>query len=119
MKTLIAVFVFAFVVVANAQTNPGPACNPFPCISISSGTFLGTSGSLGGGALIAGACATTTVTVTGATTSMVVVLSPATYPGDGFEWASYVSAVNTVTAKVCALIAGTPTASLYNVRVIQ
>lgn len=79
----------------------------------------GTSGSIGGGALLAGACATGTLTVTGATTSMIALTDPNTYPGDGAYWDAYVSSANTVTVKVCAVIALTPTASTYNVRVIQ
>lgn len=79
-----------------------------------------TSASIGGAALLAGACATAaTVTVTGATTTMVPKVSPQTYPGDGIFWDAYVSSVNTVTIKVCASVAATPTASIYNVRVIQ
>ena len=88
------------------------------------GTFAlalsGTTGSVGGGLLTAGTCASGTATVTGATTSMSVTLpQPATYPGDGFEIYGYVSAANTVTVKVCAIVALTPTATTYNVRVIQ
>ena len=81
--------------------------------------LTGTTGSIGGSALAAGACATGTVTITGATTSMVANASPVTYPGDGNTWESYVSSSGTVTVKVCAIVAGTPTASAYNVRVIQ
>ena len=77
------------------------------------------SGSIGGGALSAGACASTTATVTGAVTSMAVAASPNTYPGDGSYWLAYVSAANTVTVKVCAAVALTPNASTYNIRVIQ
>jgi hypothetical protein len=50
---------------------------------------------------------------------MAVVATPATYPGDGMEWKPYVSSAGVVTVKVCADVAGTPTASMYNVRVIQ
>jgi hypothetical protein len=82
-------------------------------------TLVGTSGSIGGGALLAGACAVGTATVTGATTSMIALTDPVTYPGDGNTWEAYVSASNTVTVKVCAIVAGTPTATTYNVRVIQ
>lgn len=78
----------------------------------------GTSASLGGGALLAGACASNTTTVTGATTSMVVAVTPVTYPGDGSVWDAYVSASNTVTTKVCGVIALTPGATAYNIRVI-
>ena len=83
--------------------------------------LIGTTGSIGGAALTAGQCASGTVTVTGATTSMGVTATPATYPGDAFDWKAYVSSTNTVTVKVCTNLAGggTPTASTYNVRVIQ
>lgn len=78
-----------------------------------------TTAAIGGGALAAGACASSTVAVTGATTSMAVVTTPNTYPGDGNFWEGYVSAADTVTFKVCASIAQTPASSTYNVRVIQ
>jgi hypothetical protein len=81
--------------------------------------LTGTTASIGGSALAAGACASGTVNITGATTSMAVVATPATYPGDGMAWRPYVSAAGVVTVKVCADVAGTPTASAYNVRVIQ
>jgi hypothetical protein len=79
----------------------------------------GTTGSIGGSAMATGQCVSETVTVNGATTGMVAVASPITYPGDGMAWRSYVSSANTVTVKVCAEVPGTPTASTYNVRVIQ
>jgi hypothetical protein len=81
----------------------------------------GASGSIGGSALAAGACASGTVAVANATTSMAVVATPATYPGDAFDWKAYVSAAGTVTVKVCTNLAGggTPAASTYNVRVVQ
>ncbi len=79
----------------------------------------GSTPSIGGGALLVGACASDVATVTGATTGMVAVTSPVTYPGDGATYEAYVSAADTVTVKVCAIIALTPTASLYRVRVIQ
>ena len=79
----------------------------------------GTSASIGGGALAAGACSSAAVTVTGATASMAAIATPATYPGAGFDWAGYVSAAGVVTVQICAIVAGTPTASVYNVRVIQ
>ncbi|HEY2470687.1 MAG TPA: hypothetical protein VGI45_23030 [Terracidiphilus sp.] len=80
----------------------------------------GTTASIGGSALTPGTCATGTVTVTGATTSMAVVATPTSYPGDAFDWKAYVSSSNTVTVSVCTNLAagGTPTASAYNVRVI-
>lgn len=82
-------------------------------------SLTGTSASIGGGALLAGACASTDTTVTGATVGMAAVSNPTTYPGNGSTWFSYVSAANTVTTKVCAIIALTPSASTYNIRVLQ
>lgn len=81
--------------------------------------LTGTSSSIGGGLLTVGTCASGTVSVTGATTSMGAIATPATYPGDGNYWEAYVSSSNTVTVKVCATATLTPTASTYNVRVIQ
>ncbi len=46
-------------------------------------------------------------------------VTPVTYPGDGITWKAYVSAADTVTVKVCAIVDATPTASVYNVRVTQ
>jgi hypothetical protein len=78
----------------------------------------GTSGVIGGSALTAGGSATGTVSIAGATSSMGVVVTPAAYPGAGFDWSGYVSSAGTVTVVVNALIAGTPTSTTYNVRVI-
>lgn len=82
-------------------------------------TLSGTTGSIGGSPLLAGADATGTVAVAGATTGMAVAVSPVTYPGAGFFWEGYVSSPGTVTVAVGAVIAGTPGASAYNVRVLQ
>lgn len=81
--------------------------------------YNGTTASIGGGALAAGACASNTATITGATTAMVATASPVSYPGDGTYWVAYVSASNTITVKVCAAVALTPSASAYNVRLLQ
>lgn len=94
---------------AAALTSLGAASAPLSATTVS----------IGGAALVAGACASATTTVTGATTAMVVNTSPTTYPGDGNIWESYISAANTVITKVCAIVAGTPVASTYNVRVSQ
>lgn len=88
------------------------------CTGVNAGILSGTTGSLGGGALLAGACASVTVAVTGSTTAMSVSATPVTYPGDGNYWMGYVSTNGTVTVKVCAAVAGTPGASPYNVRVL-
>jgi hypothetical protein len=78
-----------------------------------------TTASIAGAALKPGQCASGTVAVPEALMTMTVQVSPNTYPGDGFIFSGYVSASGTVTVKVCAEAAGTPTASTYNVRVIQ
>lgn len=79
----------------------------------------GSVASIGGSALSAGQCTSGSVAVTGATNLMGVTVTPETYPGDGIYWNGYVSSAGTVTVKVCASIATTPAASLYNVRILQ
>jgi hypothetical protein len=87
----------------------------------SSTRLSGITGSIGGSSLAAGQCAGGTANVAGAATSMAVIATPVTDPGDAFTWKAYVSAADTVTVKVCTSLApgGTPAASKYNVRVIQ
>lgn len=75
------------------------------------------SASIGGSALISGACASTTNSVVGVVTTSGVSVTPQTYPGDEFFWKSYVSSAGIVTTKVCAATAGTPTATPYVIRV--
>jgi hypothetical protein len=67
-----------------------------------------TTASIGGSILIAGACTTGTVAVPGATTSMVALVDPQTYPGDGTIWDGQVTSAGTVTVKICAIIGITP-----------
>ena len=81
--------------------------------------LTGTTGSMGGSAMTVGQTITATASVTSSTTSMVAVCSPNIYPGAGFVWDAYVSAAGTVTARLTCTIAGTPTASTYNVRCIE
>jgi hypothetical protein len=85
----------------------------------SAGTLRGTSPSLGGSALAAGACASNTTTINTAASGMVPAASPVTDPGAGFYWKAVISGANTVTTSVCAAIAGTPTASVYNIVVSE
>lgn len=78
-----------------------------------------TTAALGGGLLTAGTCASVTATTTSTiTTSMAVVATPVTYPGDGTNWDAYIGPSNTVVVKVCALVTVTPTSTQYNIRVI-
>jgi hypothetical protein len=81
----------------------------------------GTTSSIGGGSLAAGACTTGTASVASSATSMAVAVSPATDPGTGFTWNAWVSAAGTVTVRVCNVSgsSATPTATAYNVRAIQ
>lgn len=82
--------------------------------------LTGTTGSIGGGALLAGNCATGTATISGITSAMAISTTPVTYPGAGFDWQrTYMSGTNTVTVQVCADVAGTPGATAYNVRAVQ
>lgn len=107
--------------------DPGPASSTVVLGSVSSiakaaqPAFSATSAEIGGSPLTAGSCASATVPVSGATTGMAVDASPVTYPGNQFFWKAYVSANGKVTVNVCTTLAagGTPTASVYNVRVIQ
>lgn len=104
---------------ANTQINGSQACSNSVGCPATSTKLTGTTGSIGGSALLAGACSSGTVSITGATTSMVAVSDPNTYPGDGNWWSSQVTSANTITVRVCASVAATPTASTYNVRVLQ
>lgn len=83
----------------------------------------GTTGSIGGTALAAGACATGTATISGAVggAGMVAVAQPSNGndPGAGMSWKTFISSNGTVTVNVCAAVAGTPIASTYYVKVIQ
>lgn len=78
-----------------------------------------TSASVGGGALAAGACASQATSVASAVPNQGVVVTPDTYPGDGFYWVGYVDSFGSVTVKICSVIGGTPTASVYEIRVFK
>lgn len=124
------------------MSNGSDACNAGPSVVLPQGTsnstavwlekdgvngiwavgnavLRGTTGSIGGSALLAGACSTGIVAIAGATTAMGVVATPVATPGAGFWWEGVVSSTGTVSVSVCAAIAGTPTATNYNVRVLQ
>lgn len=88
-------------------------------ISLTSPNLTGTTGSIGGSSLAAAGCSTGTVAIVGATTAMAVALNPVTYPGDAAYWKGYVSSAGIVTVANCIVTAGTPAASIFQVRVIQ
>lgn len=85
-----------------------------------SASIGGITGSIGGGALLLGNCASGTATVTGATAGQVVKAntSDGTFIGGAFNVLADVTSSNTVTVNVCAVVAGTPTAKSYSVKVI-
>lgn len=80
--------------------------------------LLGATSSLGGSELAAGACSSTTATITGAIAGMAVVAEPLSDPGVGSYWQAFVSSANTVTVRVCATVAVTPAASVYYVHLL-
>lgn len=81
--------------------------------------LTGISTSIGGSVLAVGSCATTTVNVPGANSSMAAIAVPSVNVGPTFTRTVYVSAQDTVSISVCAAVLGTPTAATYNVRVFQ
>jgi hypothetical protein len=86
-------------------------------------SLTGVTGSIGGSQLSSGQCASGTVNITGATTLMTAVASPSGNPlpdsNHGLSIWAFVSAANTVTVEVCAVITTTPVSTTYNVRVSQ
>jgi hypothetical protein len=104
-----------------SMTVNGVSCALGSTCTISLSTLGGTTSSIGGSSLTAGQAATGTVTITGATTAMACVASAAggTSVGTGFIPSCQITATNTATVSVTAVIAGTPTATTYIVRVIQ
>lgn len=88
-----------------------------------SAVLSGTTGSIGGGALAPGACTAGTASVTGARSTMVAAASPSADPDStlstGVAFYAFVSANDVVTVRLCAIVAVTPAAATYNVRVLQ
>jgi hypothetical protein len=79
----------------------------------------GTTAIIGGKPLPLGACATGTAIIPGATSTMIPVTVAATTgapgfsPSGGFQVTAQVTAPNTVTVSICAVLAGTPKPSTY------
>lgn len=78
----------------------------------------GTTASIGGSALAAGACTTGTATMTGLTSTMTLVASPAANPGTGYSVRAYFTNATTATVELCNITTAsqTPTSTTYNVR---
>jgi hypothetical protein len=78
---------------------------------------------VGGGALLAGACSSATATVNGALPKMAVILNPESDPipalTAGISVHAWVSSANTVTVRECALLALTPNSVTWDITVIQ
>lgn len=83
-------------------------------MSFNSGTYTVT---LGGGALLAGARATVTISVPGARNGMHVSMTPQSDLGAGVYYGAWVSANDQVTAFVGAIVALTPVSVSYNISV--
>lgn len=82
----------------------------------------GTTGSIGGSALTAGQYLSGTANISNATTGMTCDAQPSDGTNmwqSGFVVGCTVTATNTATVTVEAVVAGTPAAKTYNVRVIQ
>lgn len=73
---------------------------------------------LGGGALLLGAAASTTVSVPGARVGYPVLVSPQSDPGLLVVGYGYVSALDTVTVRILCVVAGTPPSTVWNVLVL-
>lgn len=72
------------------------------------------------GAIVGLGCDTATTSVdTSYGSTTVFATTPQTFPGAGLFWQSYLSATGVVTTEVCSDVTITPTASLYNVRIIR
>lgn len=113
------------------STNDVPALTPGTNIGISgvwpawtanntaTVPLMATSGSISGG-LTLGSCNSATVSVPGATTSMVAVVSPSsgTTMAAGIQWQGQVTATDTVKVFECGLAIVSPAATTFNVRVI-
>ncbi len=83
--------------------------------------LVGTTGSIGGGLLTAGNCATGTATVTGAVVGNPVSWSTSdgTLPSPLAIISAAVTSTNTVSLQVCAVATLTPASKTYNVSVVQ
>ncbi len=106
----------------NASTGPQAIYTASPTVStagLPTPNFSATSGSIGGSALSAGCTSEGTLTVSGATTSMVCLMSGTGGNPANIQPQCSVTAANTVTLQLCTAVSVTPTAQTYNVRVIQ
>ena len=73
------------------------------------------------GVLLAGACdsATTTIDTSYATGTAAFAIAPWVDAGDQYYYKAFISAPGVLTAKVCAVIAGTPATTTLNIKLIN
>jgi len=83
-------------------------------------TILGTTATIGGSLMALNSSVTGTGTVTGATVGQNCLATPSdgTFPPAGIQVACAISASNTATVRLTALISATPAAVVYNIRVL-
>lgn len=93
------------------------ATTAFVNAEILNAILVGTTGSIGGSALLAGNCATGTVGVTGSVQGRPVNVSAAdgTLPNALATLSAAVTSAGTITVQICAIAAVTPSAKTYNV----
>lgn len=107
------ILLIVFLAPSNHSAQYGTASGPSSILSC-------TTGSIGGGALLAGASASGPATCTGATTSMVCTAQPTDGTNMyalGANIGCTITSANTATVNVVAIIAFTPVAKSYTVRV--
>lgn len=116
-KILIIVFIITLLTVIGIRNVMAGISLP-PQFTSYTNTLLPANVTMGGSLLLLGTCQQQDVTVTGATMGMAVAVNPITDPGAGAIWFGFVKSVNTVTVKICALIAVTPANVTYQIRAL-
>jgi hypothetical protein len=102
-------------ITAGQQTCQGIAIN---FTGLQTKLLTGNTGSIGGSALAAGQCVSGSATVTGVAYGEVAAAQPQAWLNGAFSIYATTN-TNVVNVYVCAIVAGTPTATPYSVRVIQ
>ena len=102
---------------ANSTSIKTTLCPPASGSTTVAQEFTGTSSAFAT-ATTAGTCVQNTTAITGAATSMAVVVSPVTTPGVGAVWSAFVSSAGNVTINECAVATSTGGSIAFNIRVI-
>jgi hypothetical protein len=101
-----------------ATTTPRATLDVYGSVVLEGTSYITTS-SLGGGALLAGACSSVSTAATGLSSTTAFMTTPKNDPGDGFFWSTIADSATSARTRVCASVAGTPNASVYNVKIIH